>query len=172
MAEKHLGDEFDIHGGGIDLVFPHHENEIAQSRCAHDTPLMARFWLHNGFLQVEGEKMSKSLGNFITIHDLLQDWPGEVIRFNMLRTHYRQPIDWTRRARGVASDARALGARSTTTSAAELAAGIAAERRRRRCIEGRPQHAAGDRQAARARQGGEGRRARAFAAMGWLRRSS
>ena len=97
MAEKHLGPVFDIHGGGIDLVFPHHENEIAQSRCAHGTPVMARYWLHNGFLQVEGEKMSKSLGNFITIHDLLKDWPGEVVRFNMLRTHYRQPIDWTKK---------------------------------------------------------------------------
>ncbi len=98
MAEKHLGPVFDIHGGGIDLVFPHHENEIAQSRCAHDTKVMARYWLHNGFLQVEGEKMSKSLGNFITIHDLLKDWPGEVVRFNMLRTHYRQPIDWTKKS--------------------------------------------------------------------------
>jgi len=97
MAQKHLGDVFDIHGGGIDLVFPHHENEIAQSRCAHNTEVMARYWLHNGFLQVEGEKMSKSLGNFITIHDLLKEWSGEVIRFNMLRTHYRQPIDWTRK---------------------------------------------------------------------------
>lgn len=97
MAGKHLGDVFDIHGGGIDLVFPHHENEIAQSRCAHGSQAMARYWLHNGFLQVEGEKMSKSLGNFITIHDLLQEWPGEVARFNMLRTHYRQPIDWTRK---------------------------------------------------------------------------
>ncbi len=87
---------FDIHGGGADLVFPHHENEIAQSCCAHGTEEMARFWLHNGYLQVEGEKMSKSLGNFITIHALLQDWPGEVLRFNMLRTHYRQPLDWTR----------------------------------------------------------------------------
>ena len=86
---------FDIHGGGIDLVFPHHENEIAQSCCAFDTPRMANVWMHNGFLQVEGEKMSKSLGNFFTIHDLLKDWPGEVLRFNMLRTHYRQPIDWT-----------------------------------------------------------------------------
>ena len=76
MAEKHLGPEFDIHGGGIDLVFPHHENEIAQSRCAHGTPVMARYWLHNGFLQVEGEKMSKSLGNFITIHDLLKRVAG------------------------------------------------------------------------------------------------
>jgi len=95
MSWKHLGETFDIHGGGIDLVFPHHENEIAQSRCAFHTPVMANFWMHNGFLQVEGEKMSKSLGNFFTIHDLLKDWPGEVLRFNMLRTHYRQPIDWT-----------------------------------------------------------------------------
>ena len=95
MSWKHLGEIFDIHGGGIDLVFPHHENEIAQSRCAFQTPAMANFWMHNGFLQVEGEKMSKSLGNFVTIHDLLRDWPGEVIRFTMLQTHYRQPINWT-----------------------------------------------------------------------------
>jgi cysteinyl-tRNA synthetase len=96
MSWKHLGETFDIHGGGIDLVFPHHENEIAQSRCAfHNQPIMANFWMHNGFLQVEGEKMSKSLGNFFTIRELLADWPGEVLRFNMLRTHYRQPIDWT-----------------------------------------------------------------------------
>jgi cysteinyl-tRNA synthetase len=88
---------FDIHGGGIDLVFPHHENEIAQSCCAFGLPRMANVWMHNGFLQMEGEKMSKSLGNFTTIHDLLRDWPGEVLRFNMLRTHYRQPIDWTSR---------------------------------------------------------------------------
>ena len=96
MAGRHLGNVFDIHGGGIDLAFPHHENEIAQSRCAHGTDMMARVWMHNGFLQVEGEKMSKSLGNFITIRQLLDEgWPGEVLRFNMLRTHYRQPIDWT-----------------------------------------------------------------------------
>ena len=95
MSWKHLGETFDIHGGGIDLVFPHHENEIAQSRCAFHAPIMAKTWMHNGFLQVEGEKMSKSLGNFVTIRQLLNDWPGEVIRFNMLRTHYRQPIDWT-----------------------------------------------------------------------------
>jgi cysteinyl-tRNA synthetase len=95
MSWKHLGEIFDIHGGGIDLVFPHHENEIAQSRCAFQTPAMANFWMHNGFLQVEGEKMSKSLGNFVTINDLLKDWPGEVIRFTMLQTHYRQPINWT-----------------------------------------------------------------------------
>src|ERR1700733_12955805 len=95
MAWKYLGETFDIHGGGIDLVFPHHEDEIAQSRCAFHTPVMANYWMHNGFLQVEGEKMAKSLGNFVTINELLKDWPGEVIRFNMLRTHYRQPIDWT-----------------------------------------------------------------------------
>jgi cysteinyl-tRNA synthetase len=95
MAWKHLGETFDIHGGGIDLLFPHHENEIAQSRCAFHTPVMANYWMHNGFLQVEGEKMAKSAGNFVTIHELLADWPGEVIRLNMLRTHYRQPIDWT-----------------------------------------------------------------------------
>ncbi|KAB2910249.1 MAG: cysteine--tRNA ligase [Hyphomicrobiaceae bacterium] len=93
---------FDIHGGGIDLVFPHHENEIAQSRCAHGTPVMANVWMHNGFLQVEGEKMSKSLGNFVTIRELLetdkfgnQKWHGRVLRLAMLMTHYRQPIDWT-----------------------------------------------------------------------------
>ncbi len=95
MSWKHLGETFDIHGGGIDLVFPHHENEIAQSRCAFHTGVIANYWMHNGFLQVEGEKMSKSLGNFVTIHELLKDWPGEVVRLNMLRTHYRQPMDWT-----------------------------------------------------------------------------
>src|SRR5262245_35673686 len=102
MSEKHLGQVFDMHGGGIDLVFPHHENEIAQSRCAHGTKIMAQVWMHNGFLQVEGEKMSKSLGNFITINELLasprfggQSWHGRVIRLAMLGTHYRQPIDWT-----------------------------------------------------------------------------
>ncbi len=95
MAKRYLGEVFDIHGGGLDLIFPHHENEIAQSRCAHDSDVMANVWMHNGFLQVEGQKMSKSLGNFVTIADVLKDWPGEVVRFNMLRTHYRQPIDWT-----------------------------------------------------------------------------
>jgi cysteinyl-tRNA synthetase len=102
MAEAHLGDVFDIHGGGIDLVFPHHENEIAQSRCAHGTKIMAQVWMHNGFLQVEGEKMAKSLGNFVTVHELLerrkfgrQPWHGRVVRFAMLGTHYRQPLDWT-----------------------------------------------------------------------------
>jgi cysteinyl-tRNA synthetase len=100
MAAAHLGQTFDIHGGGIDLVFPHHENEIAQSRCANRTKIMAQVWMHNGFLQVEGEKMAKSAGNFVTVHELLEGWqgyawPGEALRFNMLRTQYRQPLDWT-----------------------------------------------------------------------------
>ena len=95
MSEFYLGETFDIHGGGIDLVFPHHENEIAQSEAAHREHVMANYWLHNGFLNVEGEKMSKSLGNFVTIHELLADWPGDVLRLNMLRSHYRQPMDWT-----------------------------------------------------------------------------
>jgi cysteinyl-tRNA synthetase len=119
MAEKHLGSVFDIHGGGIDLVFPHHENEIAQSRCAHDLPVMANVWMHNGFLQVEGEKMSKSLGNFITINELLatkkfgaNQWHGRVVRWAMLGTHYRQPIDWT-------AD-RLLQARATLLDLADL----------------------------------------------------
>jgi cysteinyl-tRNA synthetase len=96
-AGKACPHQFDIHGGGIDLVFPHHEDEIAQSRCAFHTPMMANYWMHNGFLQVEGEKMSKSLGNFLTIHELLNDWSGEVLRLQMLMTHYRQPIDWITR---------------------------------------------------------------------------
>jgi cysteinyl-tRNA synthetase len=101
MAWKHLGEQFDIHGGGIDLVFPHHENELAQSCCAFHESRMANVWMHNGFLQVEGDKMSKSLGNFVTIRELLSGgwqayaWPGEALRLNMLRTHYRQPLDWT-----------------------------------------------------------------------------
>jgi len=95
MSGRYLGETFDIHGGGIDLMFPHHENEIAQSESAHHGHALAKIWMHNGFLQVEGEKMSKSLGNFFTIRDLLADWPGEVLRFNMLRSHYRQPIDFT-----------------------------------------------------------------------------
>jgi len=95
MAGQYLGETFDIHGGGIDLMFPHHENEIAQSECAHHGAAIANVWMHNGFLQVESEKMSKSAGNFFTIRELLADWPGEVLRFNMLRSHYRQPIDFT-----------------------------------------------------------------------------
>ncbi len=103
MSWKYLGETFDIHGGGIDLVFPHHEDEIAQSRCAFHTPVMANFWMHNGFLQVEGEKMAKSAGNFVTIRELLKDWhgiawPGAVIRYALLQTQYRQPLDFTEHA--------------------------------------------------------------------------
>lgn len=102
MSAAYLGETFDIHGGGLDLIFPHHENEIAQSRCAHGTKVMANVWMHNGFVQVEGRKMSKSEGNFVTIHDLLETdtfggrtWPGEVLRLAMLMTHYREPIDFS-----------------------------------------------------------------------------
>ncbi|MBE7733604.1 cysteine--tRNA ligase [Devosia faecipullorum] len=102
MSERYLGETFDIHGGGLDLIFPHHENEIAQSRCAHGSHAMANVWMHNGFLQVEGQKMSKSLGNFFTIHQLLETtdfggrkWPGDVLRLAMLMSHYREPIDFT-----------------------------------------------------------------------------
>ncbi len=126
MAGKHLGQVFDIHGGGIDLVFPHHENEVAQSRCAHGTAAMAQVWMHNGFLQVEGEKMSKSLGNFITIHQLLDgkdfggsQWHGRVVRLAMMGTHYRQPIDWTVE--------RLVQARSTLFEIADTLAGVEAE---------------------------------------------
>ncbi len=94
MAAKHLGKTIDIHGGGIDLQFPHHENEIAQSECAHGE-VMANYWLHNGFLDMGGEKMSKSLGNVVLVHDLLKAWPGEVLRLAMLSGHYRAPLDWT-----------------------------------------------------------------------------
>jgi cysteinyl-tRNA synthetase len=102
MSEAFLGKVFDIHGGGVDLVFPHHENELAQSRCAHGTDRMAQIWMHNGYLQVEGAKMSKSLGNFVTVRELLETkefgdekWSGEVIRVAMLMTHYHEPLDWT-----------------------------------------------------------------------------
>ncbi|MBB1248180.1 cysteine--tRNA ligase [Rhizobium sp. G21] len=102
MSGRYLGDVFDIHGGGLDLIFPHHENEIAQSRCAHGTHAMANVWMHNGFLQVEGKKMSKSEGNFFTINELMttenfggRKWPGEVLRLAMLMTHYREPIDFS-----------------------------------------------------------------------------
>ncbi|MEN0088036.1 MAG: cysteine--tRNA ligase [Pseudomonadota bacterium] len=108
MSKRYLGERFDIHGGGLDLIFPHHENEIAQSCCAAETSegseRMANVWMHNGFVQVEGKKMSKSDGNFITVHDLLhtdkfggRKWPGEVLRLAMLMTHYREPLDFTLR---------------------------------------------------------------------------
>jgi len=131
MADAHLGAVFDIHGGGADLIFPHHENEIAQSRCAHGTDSMATYWMHNGYLMAEGEKMSKSLGNFYTVHDLLQDFPGEAIRLVLLKTHYRQPLDFTRE--GIAEAKRdldgfygalrrAAGVKATAPDASDLQA--------------------------------------------------
>lgn len=135
MSWQHLGETFDIHGGGIDLVFPHHENEIAQSRCCFGTDVMANVWMHNGHLQVEGEKMSKSIGNFVTIRDLWDStafggrrWSGDALRLAMLRTHYRQPIDFTLLAleeaeRTVAEFARACaGASGCDPSKSFLAA--------------------------------------------------
>ena len=95
MAEKHLGETIDIHAGGQDLVFPHHENEMAQSRCAHDGAPFARYWMHNGFLSIDDTKMSKSLGNVLLVHDLIKSIPGEVIRLALLSAHYRQPLNWS-----------------------------------------------------------------------------
>jgi cysteinyl-tRNA synthetase len=105
MAWKHIGETFDIHGGGIDLTFPHHENEIAQSRCSFGTPVMANYWMHNGFLQMEGEKMSKSLGNVESIREVLADWHGDVIRLAMLSSHYSKPIHWSPKGLGEAEKA-------------------------------------------------------------------
>jgi cysteinyl-tRNA synthetase len=95
MSETHLGESFDIHGGGLDLIFPHHENEIAQSECVHGGKIFARYWLHNGFVTVDGAKMAKSEGNFRTIRDVLAEAPGEAVRLAMLMGHYRDPLDWT-----------------------------------------------------------------------------
>jgi cysteinyl-tRNA synthetase len=95
MAEQHLGRMIDIHGGGNDLIFPHHENEIAQSACAHNGEIFARYWMHNGFVNVHSEKMSKSLGNIVLVHELLEQGSGEAIRLALLGAHYRQPLDWS-----------------------------------------------------------------------------
>jgi len=98
MSAAHLGEVIDIHGGGQDLIFPHHENEIAQSRCAHGTDRFARYWMHNGFVTVEKRKMSKSLGNTLIVHELLKEWSGEAMRYLLLSAHYRQPLDWSESA--------------------------------------------------------------------------
>ena len=105
MAEKHLGKTIDIHAGGQDLVFPHHENEMAQSNCAHDGAPFARYWLHNGFLSLDSTKMSKSLGNVLLVHDMVEKIPGELIRLALLSAHYRQPLDWSDKA---LKDARSM----------------------------------------------------------------
>jgi cysteinyl-tRNA synthetase len=106
MVEAHLGTTIDIHGGGLDLKFPHHENEIAQSACAHAGAPLARFWLHNGFLDIEREKMAKSQGNVLLVRDLLREAPGEAIRYALLAAHYRKPLDWS--ASGLARARHAL----------------------------------------------------------------
>ena len=98
MSEAHLGETIDIHAGGVDLQFPHHENEVAQSTCAHGGKVFARWWLHNGMLTFDGRKMSKSLGNVLVLHELLQQVPAEVLRFLLLKAHYRQPLDWSEAA--------------------------------------------------------------------------
>ncbi|MBT6135849.1 MAG: cysteine--tRNA ligase [Rhodospirillaceae bacterium] len=105
MSREYLGETFDIHAGGLDLIFPHHENEIAQSRCCFGTDIMAKYWMHNGYVTVEGEKMSKSLGNFYTVHDLLEEWPGEVIRYALLAGHYRAPLDYSKQGLSEAKSA-------------------------------------------------------------------
>ncbi len=105
MSETHLGDTFDIHGGGQDLIFPHHENEIAQSTCSHGGANFVKYWVHNGYVTVDGEKMSKSAGNFYTVRDLLDEFPGEAIRYALLSAHYRQPLDFSREALAQAKSA-------------------------------------------------------------------
>ena len=145
MSWKHLGETFDIHGGGIDLVFPHHENEIAQSRCAFHTPVMANYWMHNGFLQVEGEKMSKSLGNFVTIHELLTGLAG---RGGAASQCCRRIIG--SRSTGRCRDCAKRRRTSTigTTLTADINAGLSVRGRARRAI-GRSQHAKSIRRIAR-----------------------
>ncbi len=122
MAAKHLGQDFDIHGGGADLMFPHHENEVAQATCGHPGSHYAKYWVHNGFLTVEGEKMSKSLGNFITVQELLsRGVPGEDIRFALLSTRYNEPLNWTAKLLDDANKVLNRLYRATTEEASEVA---------------------------------------------------
>lgn len=121
MIDKHMGETIDIHGGGQDLIFPHHENEIAQSECAHGTQFV-RYWMHNGYLTVDGEKMSKSLGNFHTVHDLVADHPGEALRLSLMTAHYRQPIDFS--LESVAEQKRRLDRWYRLTDGVEAAAEV------------------------------------------------
>jgi cysteinyl-tRNA synthetase len=127
MAAKHLGPTIDIHAGGQDLVFPHHENELAQSACAHDGAALARYWLHNGYLNMDNAKMSKSLGNVLLVHDLIAMFPGEVIRLALLGAHYRQPLDW--------SDDAVEGARIKLDRLYGAVRGIAVSREERLSVE-------------------------------------
>jgi len=131
MSWKHLGESFDIHGGGHDLIFPHHENEVAQSVCAFPGAAFARYWMHNGMLLVNGEKMSKSLGNFLTVRDILKKgaWAGEALRLLLLRTHYRQSLDYSEaallEAKAELDDHYAMLARSPETNADETSDALA-----------------------------------------------
>jgi cysteinyl-tRNA synthetase len=122
MSEEHLGPSFDIHGGGQDLIFPHHENEIAQSVCSHGGKPFVKYWMHNGYVTVDGEKMSKSVGNFFTVHELLEKAPGEAIRYALLMAHYRQPLDFSHSALQ-----QATGALDRLYGALRRTAGIAVE---------------------------------------------
>jgi cysteinyl-tRNA synthetase len=135
MVERHLGETIDIHGGGVDLVFPHHENEVAQSTCAHAGKIYARYWLHNGLVVVNGEKMSKSLGNFLLVRDALAEHGAETVRLALLKAHYRQPLDWTKalvgearqnldRLYGALRDVGVRGAASETGAASTAAGDI------------------------------------------------
>jgi cysteinyl-tRNA synthetase len=129
MSERHLGETFDIHGGGVDILFPHHENELAQSTCAHGGRPFVRYWVHNAMLLVEGQKMSKSLGNFRIIRDVLAEVPGEVARYAMLMTHYRDPLDWTQERLAQAKhalDRFYLALRGTAAEPAALPDAVAA----------------------------------------------
>ena len=134
MAKKHLGVTIDIHAGGRDLIFPHHENEMAQSCCAHDGAEFARYWLHNGFLSMDSEKMSKSLGNVLLVHDMLETVPGEVIRLALLSAHYKQPLDWSdgtiqsakRMLDRLYGAVRGIGISAETRAAAEAPAALVA----------------------------------------------
>jgi cysteinyl-tRNA synthetase len=137
MAERHLGETIDIHGGGVDLVFPHHENEVAQSTCVHSGKTYARFWVHNGLVVVNGEKMSKSLGNFLLVRDVLAEYGAESARLALLKVHYRQPLDWTAslvsearqnldRLYGALRDAGLTGVAAASDAAADVPTGVLA----------------------------------------------
>ena len=149
MSEAHLGESFDIHGGGLDLIFPHHENELAQSEAAHGGLPFVKFWVHNGFLSVESTKMSKSLGNFVTVHELLEEgMPGEAIRLALLSTHYRDPLDWTDEKLEQAKATLDRWYRALSLDGDGSPATRARAREGRRCARRRPEHAAGDRPSA------------------------
>ncbi len=160
MSAAHLGETFDIHAGGLDLIFPHHENEIAQSRSAFGHAIMAKYWMHNGFLNISGEKMSKSLGNFFTVHELLDQYPGEAIRLLLLSAHYRQPLDFTHE--GLQASKATLD-RWYGFLRGKTIAEAAVPRSVEDALSGRSQHAAGHRRDPSARRSGAAPRRRAGA---------